>query len=138
MRVRTLASSQLSFDDLRRLHGRGGPRRGAGRPRGARARVPHRGRDDVAGSDPMQLTLRIRRDLPSLRSGAFVREFRTTLREACERREFRVLHYSVQRDHVHPPSLDEAVRKPPARTARRGVVCAMVHGLLRSVFSDNG
>jgi REP element-mobilizing transposase RayT len=30
-----------------------------------------------------------------------VREFRTSLREACERGEFRVCQYSIQRDHLH-------------------------------------
>ena len=30
-----------------------------------------------------------------------MREFRRSLRVACERGEFRVVHYSVQRDHVH-------------------------------------
>jgi REP element-mobilizing transposase RayT len=30
-----------------------------------------------------------------------VREFRQSLRVACERGDFRVLHYSIQRDHAH-------------------------------------
>ena len=30
-----------------------------------------------------------------------VREFRASLRRGCERGEFRVVHYSMQRNHVH-------------------------------------
>jgi len=47
------------------------------------------------------VTLRVRRGLPSLRSRRLVREFRDSLRRCCERGEFRVLHYSLQRDHAH-------------------------------------
>ena len=36
-----------------------------------------------------------------MRSRRFVREFRRTLRVACERGSFRVSHYSIQSDHVH-------------------------------------
>jgi len=47
------------------------------------------------------VTLRVRSGLPSLRSGRFVQELRATLRRGCERGDFRVVHYSVQSDHVH-------------------------------------
>jgi REP element-mobilizing transposase RayT len=36
-----------------------------------------------------------------LRSRRFLRVFRDSLRRGCERGHFRVVHYSVQRDHVH-------------------------------------
>jgi REP element-mobilizing transposase RayT len=36
-----------------------------------------------------------------LRSRRFLRAFRSSLRKGCERDDFRVVHYSVQRDHVH-------------------------------------
>ncbi len=47
------------------------------------------------------MTLRVRQGLPSLRSRGFLKVFRRSLRQACERGEFRVVHYSVQRNHVH-------------------------------------
>jgi REP element-mobilizing transposase RayT len=47
------------------------------------------------------VTLRVREGVPSLRSVRFSAEFRASLRQACERNEFRVVHYSIQRDHVH-------------------------------------
>ncbi|MEN8160192.1 MAG: transposase [Myxococcota bacterium] len=47
------------------------------------------------------MTLRVRNDVPSLRSRRLVREVQRSLAEACERGEFRVAHYSLQRDHAH-------------------------------------
>jgi REP element-mobilizing transposase RayT len=92
---------QLIFTDYRQRTGRGGPRRGAGRPRGPRPRVLHRERAPVPVDAPVHVTLRVRAGVPSLRTVAFVREFRRSLAEACERGEFRVIHYSLQGDHAH-------------------------------------
>jgi REP element-mobilizing transposase RayT len=50
----------------------------------------------------VHVTLRVRPDVPSLRTLAVVRELRRSLAEACERGEFRVNHYSLQGDHAHP------------------------------------
>jgi REP element-mobilizing transposase RayT len=47
------------------------------------------------------VTLRVRRGVPSLRSRSFVREFQFSLREACDRGDFRVCQFSIQRDHLH-------------------------------------
>ena len=49
----------------------------------------------------MHVTLRVRPDVPSLRTVAVVREFRRSLAQACERGDFRVPHYSLQNDHLH-------------------------------------
>ena len=92
---------QLTFTDYRRRTGRGGPRPGAGRPRGARPRVLHREREGVPGDCPVHVTLRVKAYRPSLRDGRFVREWRRSLAEACERGSFRVAHYSLQGDHAH-------------------------------------
>jgi REP element-mobilizing transposase RayT len=55
----------------------------------------------MPGHAPAHVTLRVRRGVPSLRNRRFLRVFRSSLRKGCERGEFRVVHYSVQRDHVH-------------------------------------
>jgi REP element-mobilizing transposase RayT len=47
------------------------------------------------------VTLRVRRGVPSLRSASFVAEWERSLARACERGEFRVVHYSVQTNHAH-------------------------------------
>src|SRR3990172_5821452 len=81
--------------------GRGGPRPGAGHPRGPRPRVLHRAREPVPGHFPVHVTLRVRAGVPSLRGGALVREWRRSLSEASERGSFRVTHDSLQGDHAH-------------------------------------
>jgi REP element-mobilizing transposase RayT len=50
---------------------------------------------------PSHVTLRLRRGTPGRRSRRFLRELRPSLRRACERRGFRVVHYCVQRNHLH-------------------------------------
>ncbi len=92
---------QLTLDAMRYKTGRGGPRFGAGRPRGVRPRVMHRPRECIVARLPVHVTIRLRRGIPSLRQPRFVRRFRSSLSEACVRHGFRVVHYSIQRDHVH-------------------------------------
>ena len=66
-----------------------------------RPRVLHRQREGVVGRLPVHVTIRLRRGIPTLRQPRFVRRFRSSLSEACVRHGFRVVHYSIQRDHVH-------------------------------------
>ncbi len=47
------------------------------------------------------MTLKVRRELPSLRSARLVHELERSFAAACERGRFRVVHYSVQPDHAH-------------------------------------
>jgi putative transposase len=79
----------------------GGRREGAGRRPGPNPRDPHRRRSPLAARFPCHVTLRIRRGIPSLRKAGLVREWKRSLRQGCERGCFRVVHYSLQRDHVH-------------------------------------
>ena len=93
--------SKQELLEIRMRTGRGGPRHGAGRPRGPRAWVLHRERGSVPGHCPVHVTLRVRPDVPSLRGGPFVREFRRSLAEAKERGDFRVAHYALQHHRLH-------------------------------------
>jgi REP element-mobilizing transposase RayT len=61
----------------------------------------HRPRECIVARVPVHVTIRLRRGIPSLRQPRFVRRFRTSLCDACVRHGFRVVHYSIQRDHVH-------------------------------------
>jgi REP element-mobilizing transposase RayT len=58
-------------------------------------------RDPHPRECPAHVTLRVREGLPSLRRQSFVKELRRSFAEACERGEFRVAQFSVQRDHMH-------------------------------------
>ena len=57
---------QLTLDAVRYHSGRGGPRHGAGRPRGIRPRVMHRQRERIVARVPVHVTIRLRRGIPSL------------------------------------------------------------------------
>jgi putative transposase len=63
--------------------------------------VLHRRREWLAARLPLHVTIRLQSGLPTLRQPRFVRAFRVSLSQACVRHGFRVVHYSIQRDHVH-------------------------------------
>ncbi|MBL8715758.1 MAG: transposase [Myxococcales bacterium] len=87
--------------ELARTGGWGGRRAGAGRKRVAsRPLVPHRPRAPHVGWAPVHLTLRSMAGLPSLRSMEVFPAVVAALRVSQGAR-FRVLHFSVQDNHVH-------------------------------------
>jgi REP element-mobilizing transposase RayT len=79
----------------------GGRRPGAGRKPGPNPRLRHRSRAPFGRGLPCHVTLKMRKDVPSLRTVALVREVEQTFARGCERGEFRVVHYSLQGDHAH-------------------------------------
>jgi REP element-mobilizing transposase RayT len=79
----------------------GGARHGAGRKPGPVRRDPHQRRAPLASRHPCHVTLKVVKDVPSLRSAKLVAEMERSWREACERERFRLVHYSIQNDHVH-------------------------------------
>src|SRR6185295_7431350 len=87
-------AKQLSFDDLRAKRAK------PGRKPSPRAAVRHRVRPVHKYWNPLHVTLRAVKRLPSFRSQslfkAFDRAFRTTRRE-----DFRIVEFSVQSNHVH-------------------------------------
>jgi putative transposase len=79
----------------------GGKRAGAGRkPLSGRAGVPHRARPDHSRHHPVHVTMRARRGLPSLRRQIVFAELRKDIARAS-RASFRLVHFSVQSNHVH-------------------------------------
>jgi len=79
----------------------GGRREGAGRKPGPRPAVRHLSRAHFRKPLPAHVTLRVRSDLPSLRTGRVVREIERTFEAGCERPGFRLVHYSLQGNHAH-------------------------------------
>ena len=84
-----------------RAPGWGGRRPGAGRKPGRNPRIRHRAREVFHRRFPCHVTIRVREDVPSLRSVRFVRAFERSLAGASERGSFRVVHYSLQGSYVH-------------------------------------
>ena len=63
------------------------------------SRVPHETRPEVSG--PIHIVIRIRRGLPDLRTPRALRRLERAFRLGKERKGFALLHYSIQRDHLH-------------------------------------
>jgi REP element-mobilizing transposase RayT len=78
----------------------GGFREGAGRKPKGRRNVPHTARPDHVTRRPAHVTLRGRRSLRSLRGDLAYGALEGAIAAASTPR-FRVIHFSVQDDHVH-------------------------------------
>ena len=85
----------------RRFHFTTAKRKKRGRPIGPNPRIRHEPRDAFRASEPCHVTLKVRRELPSLRLPQIVRAVEATFRKGCDRGAFRLVHYSLQDDHVH-------------------------------------
>jgi REP element-mobilizing transposase RayT len=79
-----------------------GARAGAGRPRkGKSAGVSHLRRPSLSRHHPLHVTLRLAAGLPSLRTQALFCGVRGALAQGQERFGFRLVHFSVQSNHLH-------------------------------------
>lgn len=81
---------------------RGGRRDGAGRPRKGRGSAPHKRRAEVSARDPQHVVLRVADGVGSLRGNKAYRAIRRAFTVVLDRYGcFRIVHFSLQRDHVH-------------------------------------
>jgi REP element-mobilizing transposase RayT len=95
-----MGKKQRQTEILFRTHG--GARRGAGRKRVApKARVLHRPRTLLTGREPVLVTLTTQRTASNLRGRRAMERIVRSLSRAKERLGVRIVHYSVQRDHLH-------------------------------------
>jgi putative transposase len=79
----------------------GGARRGAGRKRKSpRKNVPHTTRKTFHRG-ALHVTLRMRREVWNLRTHRCFRALRRAFARGCERFGFRLVHFSVQGNHIH-------------------------------------
>ena len=103
----------------------GGRRRGAGRkPAPGRRAVAHRRREPHDRRCPAHVTLRTSSAVPSLRRGELFIATRNALAAASADR-FRILHFSVQVDHLHllveadePTGFERGIRGLAIRVAK--------------------
>jgi REP element-mobilizing transposase RayT len=80
----------------------GGAREGAGRkPNGVKAGQPHARRPRLARSQPVHVTLRVAGRIKQLRTRDLYRAIRAATDAVVWREDFRIVHLSIQRDHVH-------------------------------------
>ena len=117
----------------------GGRRKGAGRKKSKNSGVSHLGRDDFNGRHPVHVTMKLLPDLPSLRTEenflALLKMF-----EAAQKDNFRIVHFTVQDNHVH--LLVEAEGKEALSRGVGGLAVRMSRGLNKllgrkgTVFAD--
>ena len=80
----------------------GGKRKGAGRkPAGARAGVPHQHRPALSPRHPAHVTMRVLPHVWNLRSRRAFRAIELAFASCKERDGFRLVHFSVQGNHLH-------------------------------------
>ena len=92
------AQRQLGFA----FHTWGGARTNAGRPPTARAAgVSHLRRPSHSYAHPLHITLRVGRGIPSLRVHSLFSAVRGALGAGKQHFGFSLVHFSVQRDHLH-------------------------------------
>jgi putative transposase len=119
-----------------------GGSRGGGRPKvkDRRVGVPHRSRESLASRHPVHVTLRVRRQIGSLRRQQPFAVLKNAYELARSRLGMRVVHFSVQHDHIHliveaasSTALSRGVKGFGVRVARglNGVL-----GRKGSVFAD--
>jgi REP element-mobilizing transposase RayT len=80
----------------------GGKRRGAGRPpKGKRAGAPHKARPFLHERYPVHVTLRVVSAVGKLRRRRMYQAVREATLTTARREDFRIVHLSIQRDHIH-------------------------------------
>ncbi len=106
----------------------GGKRRGAGRKRqGKRARVAHRSRPILKGRYPVHVTVRVVEGIVSLRDAICFAALRESFYRANARVGFKVVHYSVQTNHVH--FIVEAEGTKELSSGMRGLMIRMARAI---------
>jgi REP element-mobilizing transposase RayT len=124
-----------------KLSRRGGKRKGAGRkPNGAKAGVAHVRREEFKARHPVHVTMRLLPGAGFLRSFSRRRAIEDALREVKLRFGMRVVHYSIQGNHIHlivevddPSMLSRAIQGLAIRMAR---ALNHLNGRRGKVFSD--
>ncbi len=84
-----------------RYRGRGGYRPCAGRPKKPGAGVPHVRRPPLAARHPVHVTTRVCAEAARQRSLPCFRAIASCIAKARERDGFRLVHFSVQSNHLH-------------------------------------
>jgi putative transposase len=89
--------------DLRFPKRWGGARAGAGRPKGSRTskRIPHTKRPRVSKHRPHHITVRVTRGTWNLRGQRCYPPITQALGALRSSEDFRVVHFSVQHNHIH-------------------------------------
>ena len=117
---------------------RGGRRPGAGRPpiKGRRASERHKIRQELTGREPVLVTVRVVRAVGSLRKRHIYRALRFALYSAAAREDFRVVHFSMQRTHLH--LIVEAASKRALSSGMQGLLISAARHINLEIEARTG
>ena len=107
----------------------GGARKGAGCKKKPGAGITHNVREELPKGCPMHVTVRLLPSLPSLRQREEHRLLRECFRAGRERFGFRLVHYSVQGNHLH--LIVEAMDRKALTRGMQGLLIRIARGLNR-------
>ena len=102
--------------------------------------MPHGPRPKLSGREPVLVTLKVRKEIASLRVRRVLLHVTAAVAKAVVRFGVRIVEYSVQRDHVH--LLVEAESKPALSRAMKGLSVRLARAIHRAlarkgtVFAD--
>jgi putative transposase len=117
----------------------GGKRKNAGRPR-IKGVVLHRPRPLLKARFPLHVTLKIRKDVGSLRTDRRWRRIQRAFSYGCDRFGMRLMEFAVLDDHIH--LVVEAEDKHALSRGMQGLAIRIARGINRSsqrrgkVFAD--
>src|SRR3954454_16136880 len=120
--------------------GRGGWRPGAGRPKKKTAGVSHLKRPSLPARFPIHVTLKVRSDVPNLRTDKRFLAAKKAFRYGCDRFGMRLIEFSVQTNHIH--LIVEANDKRALSKGMQGLLIRLAKQLNRAcersghVFAD--
>ena len=123
--------------DLFLNRGRGGKRTGAGRPRAlGRRRNWVRVRAALSKNTPVHVTLRVVKAVGGLRRRRGYHAIRKAIQTTWRRSDFRVVHVSIQREHIH--LICEADDKLALGRGMKALQVSAAHHLNAAVSLDRG
>ena len=103
--------------------------------------MSHKRRPEHARRFPLHAVLRAREDVPRLRRSEIFREIRQALADGAERDGFRLVHFSVQGNHIH--LVVEAMDRRALARGMQGLAIRIARAINRAagrkgrVFSDH-
>jgi REP-associated tyrosine transposase len=120
--VRRTTQKELQFPEQPKW---GGRRKNAGR-RKRKGSVAHAPRESVSKHDPRLVTLKLVEGLPRLRTSRAGDAITNCIR-AAQRSNFRIVHYSIQSDHLH--LIVESDDRAALSGGMKGFTCRVARGL---------
>jgi REP element-mobilizing transposase RayT len=129
----------LTKDGTRRRSNRGGKRKGAGRkPKSGRSGTSHVARPKIKASVPMHVTIRLERDIGTLRRPLMYKALLQATIVAAKHADMRIIHMSIQKDHLHlileadnHEALTRGMKSFLGSAAKRINACIVVDGKRR-------